>query len=512
MATSDYEIVVGAKDQATRILEQVSGQTRALTRNIQTMSKRTERSTEKMDRAFKGLKATLKPLLAAFAAVKVTTAGFRVVSNAAEAFDTQREAVRGLTQALELNGDAMGPTVEQHAAFASQLQDLANVGDEVTLGLMKQASMLGINNEQLQDATRAAIGMSEATGASLEDSLRKVNETIHGNTEAFAEFLPQLRQAKTDEEKLAIVLAASEKGLAQKASRANEAAGSAERLSNTWGDFLEVVGESLAPVRVFINNGLSALIEKIQGELIPVLAFAETIITNFGKVWEFIKLKINLAMTGIVEDVKHTFITTIPTYLNWFAENWLNIITDVFNGTVTVIKNAMTNAADIIRAVVEAIRNGLQGGIGGLMNEIGEIAGRSLLEGFEAQTKALPEIAMRNLTAGEQEMKSRLAQLAVEIGSEYQRNLAERLTADGGANGLGNLALQLGGSKPKGGSEKDQTTGVESRLLTRGQTQNGPREMRKLVENIARNVKRVADNTDTDTSQSDDTFRVELVK
>lgn len=556
---SDVTIDIGARNLASKVFDRVGKDVRGFTGmarraasgfvgSIRSMATTTKKSTGQMASSFNMLKTAAVPLLALFAAIKAATAGFRVIGQAASAFDTQQEAVRGLTQALEMSGDTVGPTIEQHKAFASELQQVANVGDEVTLGLMKQASMLGVSNDQLQDVTKAAVGLSEATGQGLEASLRLVQRAIEGDTGALARYIPAIRNATTEEEKLAIITQTAEKGIAQKADRALTAAGSAERLSNSWGDFLEVVGEALAPVRAFISTGLAVLVETIQSAVIPALAaimpsaetvaaamekmrvgivkavtFAEVVLTNFGSIWEIVKTGAALQITGLVEDFRHGFTVVVPAYAKWFSDNFVNMISDAFNASITVVKNATLNMGDILVRLWDFVRSGMAGGSEKLFVDIGTIASRSLLDGFEAQTQALPEVLGRSLTDSEQEMMRKIGGLATNLGDEYQQKLAERLGASGpdaaragqislDPFGLGDqaknvIANNAGAKSASAGSG----SAVVSRLLTRGQTESGPERMVKLLEKVDKKLGKLIDNTRPDESQSEDTFKVEMV-
>src|SRR5690606_38128169 len=122
---------------------------------------------------------------------------------------------------------------------------LTGVGDEVTLGLMKQASMLGVNAEQLDDAAKAAIGLSEATGKSLDESIKIVNNSLAGEFGALGEVIPAMRQMTTEEEKLAAVLELSRRGLEAKTAASGTVAGMTDRASGAIGDLMESVGALL---------------------------------------------------------------------------------------------------------------------------------------------------------------------------------------------------------------------------------------------------------------------------
>lgn len=522
--SKDVEIVIGAKDQASAILRNVSSETKQMTRSVKTMASNTVQSTKKVEGAFQSLKAAAGPLLAAYAAFKGATAGLRIISDSAAAFDKQREAVRGLAQALEQSGDSAGPSIDQLQTFASELQKVTNVGDEVTLGLMKQASMMGVSNENLQDVTRAAIGLSEATGQGLEESLKKVNAAINGNAGSLQEMLPSIRNAATEEERLAIVLEASEKGLAQKAARAGEAAGSAERLSNSWGDFLEVIGEALAPVRAFISTGLAVLVETIQSAVIPALAtimpsaetvasamaamkaaivqavtVVEVVIGNFGTVWELASVSTQLYVTSIANDVMHAFTSTIPQYINWFSENFVALITDAFSAVVTVIKNRIKQMGDLIIALWDFVKSGFKGGAEKLFADVGSIASRNLLEGFQSQTKELPKIVSRSMTDGEQAMAGKIGSLAGKLGAEYRDKLSSRMSEAGESAGddlLGGInlkakeaviaakdaAAEVAKENVQKTSAVQNLTATESRLQTRGSADQASDKIAKNTE------------------------------
>ena len=524
----DVEIVIGAKNQASAIMEKVGKDARTLGGSVQKAAKESVSATKKMESGFNALKSAAGPLLAAFAAFKTATAGFRIIGEAAAAFDVQEEAVRGLTTALEMNGAAAGPTIEQHQEFASTLQGMLNVGDEVTLSLMKQASMLGVQNDQLQDVTRAAIGLSEATGISLEDALRKVNGALSGNAGALQEYLPAIRNATTEEEKLAIVLAASEKGLKQKEDRSKTAAGSAERLSNTWGDFLEVIGKALEPVRMLVNNGLNLLVEVIQSFVIPAIAaitptvetmksvmdsmrtkvmqvvtMVEVVVGNLGTVFQMAKDAISLQVLGIMGTIQHAFTVAIPEYAAWFGRNFVNLLTDAFNLATTVVQNYVKNAADILLRLWDFIASGMKGGASSLFSDIGKIAGRSLTDGFEAVTGSLPSIAERQLTETEKVLQARLGKNAGDIAKQYQEKLAERMRATGKdageafGEGLGLTGSGAGGGAGAG-AQSQPIQSSESRLLVRGPVESKQEKMQTVLEDIAKTLKKISSNTEED--------------
>lgn len=497
------EVVIGAKDQASAILQQVAAQTRRVGSGVKQAATDTQSSTSSMSRSFSNLAGAVKGLVAGFLAYKATQASLRFLSSSAAAADVQAEAERSLAKAIELAGDATGPTIQQHKEWASQLQQVANVGDEVTLGLMKQASMLGVSNENLQDVTRAAIGLSEATGQDMNTSLRAVQLALAGNFTQLGRYVPAIREAATEEEKLAIVQDLASKGLIQKAERAKTAQGAGERLANSWGDFKEVIGKALEPVRLLVSTGLAVLVETIQTSVIPAIAsitpsaetlgnvmqamrdaviraitFIEVIVGNFGTVWEIAKKSAELQLLGIAETISYYLTQVIPAYANWFGQNWFNIIRDSFAAAYTVIRNWIDNASNAFLAFFEWMRSGFEGGTTGLWKRIGESWSKDLLDGFQATTTSLPEIAARQITASEQALMSEISGLTNDIAAQYQSTLADRLGAAGSVAGqslLENLDLAATQASQMGEGVKAQMNTLQAtqgRLLTRGSGNN----------------------------------------
>lgn len=541
----DIEMVIGAKDLATRTLNDVGKQAGDLGKSVRGMSRSATADTKRVEGAFQSLKAAAGPLVAAYAAFKTAVAGFQFIRDSAAAFDVQEEAVRGLTQAIRLNGDTIGPTIAQHEAFASALQNAVNVGDEVTLGLMKQASMLGVSNDKLQDVTKAAIGMSEVTGQGLEASLQAVTRAMSGNFSQLERYVPAIREASTEQEKLAIIAEMAGKGMDQQAERALTAAGSAQRLSNTWGDFQEVIGEALAPVRLLINNGLNVLIETIQTAVIPALQAItpsietvnlwmeklrvavitsvttwEVLIGNLPKIWGIVVDSISLQVLRIIEVTRHAFTEVIPAYARWFGENFTNIIRDAVVGVMTIIRNFGHNLGEAMFAIFDFVRSGMEGGLSGLSQKLGDAMFVGLMDGFEAKTSALPEVAARRITETEKLLAERVGKATDDVMGELQEKLAERLGNAGHAGGeelakaidlqlQGIEALQGDGGLGGIASAVQNLSSTESRLLTRGRRE-GPQQILDLLTKIDRNTKKTADNTESTVEASAERERLQV--
>lgn len=503
-------------------LKKMAGEARSAAANVASSMNSLGKAAESM----KGFGSTLKKLTIGFIGFKAAQAALGKVQGFAEAFNTQEAAVTGLSKALELNGEFSDQALASHKAFASQMQEVANVGDEVTLGLMKQASMAGVSGDQLQTVTSTAIGLAEATGISLDEAMKKTISSVTGNAAALGEMIPAVRNARTEEERLAAITDVARKGLEQKKEAATTLAGVMAHARNAVGDLMEKIGELLEPILTVVYEGISimsnVLIQLVDSmitamggaeklseilrsvmmsvvtNVVKALTFAEVIFLNFGDVIDIAMSSAKLVIIGFVEDIKHFFTVVIPEYGRWFGRNWTNLISDAFMGMVTIAKNALTNLVamigELMKLMLMPLKEGLEGGFANIARNIGDIAGRNLLDGFQSSTEALPEIADRALTDTERELQQRVGQMSGNLAEEFDQSFNQRMDSITSAMGLDLGELdQLKGKPVAKGLAEQAISATESRLLTRGPGQ-GPTVL-DLLQDIKKSNDQIVENT-----------------
>lgn len=468
------------------------------------------------------------------AAINLVTGSFSklagFVATGVKDFDRAQEAIRALSKAMELNGGSTEEAIARNIELADALELRTNVEAEAVAELMKSAAMLGVQNDQLGEVAKTAIGLSEAMGISLEDGLKKARLATEGNFNSFNKLIPSMKDMATNEEKLAAVMDLANKGLAQKEDSANSAAGAYQRMMHKVGTMIETVGEALSPFRKLAFDGIGFLADKISELLVPAVAsigpavefagkmvewlqsaavasingiiraftFVEVVVQNFGTVFEAMVTSAHLQFVTLADMARHALTVQMPAYAAWFADNFVNLMRDAFNATVTIAANLGEKIGNILSRIWEYISSGMEGGFSQLSSDIGKLAAGSLLEGFEATTAALPEIAARAITDKEKELTSKLAGLGGRLGDEFNKKLAgrligveEKLGADvgpialkmesGKGDGSGESAIDkaLGGGGGGGGGSLTASTG---RLLTRGPGSDIPDLLRKLID------------------------------
>ena len=504
MATNGIDFVIGGKDKAAPAMTSVE-------KSLQ----RLEQKTESVAAATKRLAAVGGVLAAAYGLVKTALAALGGLDKINAAYDAQTAAVKRLNAALAIRGQQAASAAMQQTA--KDLEKLTGVSDQATLALMQTAQSMGFATDKADDAAKAAIGLAEATGKTAEQSLSDMKAALEGNFDAFVGLNPQIMYMRTNQEKMAAVIAIANQGLAQQSKDMGTVSGSGRRADSSIGSLMESFGKIIAPIRVLINAGIQQLATALDKLLVPVVQYAtsvlenigpvmdyvkekvtqainvmigaftffEVILTNLSSVWEIVKAAAELAMITVSEAVMHTLTKTIPAYAMWFGENFINLIKDAFNGVIAVITNAGRIIGEMVYQIFEFIASGGSGGIDGLMSGLGQSASISLLDGFKSQLTSLPEIAARQLTQREKDLADKIGAVGGRLGQEFSDKMSERMLGVGSA--LGDEVKNATAGINLQGRPAVMMQGIpatEGRLLTRGPGTRIPDIMQQILQEL----------------------------
>ncbi len=517
---NDVDIVIGAKNQASKILDDVGRSTQMLATNVAS-------SAEKIKVSFAAIAAPLAAIGTAIAAFKGGGELISFLTSSAQAFGDSEEASRKLSLAIDLNGESSQSSMERHSALADTLQRTMNIEDEVTKGLMAQASMLGVADDKLDDTTKAAIGLATAMGTSLDDGLAKVRKALDGNFTSIERQIPAIKALKTEEGKFAAILSLSEKGLMQKAASSDMASQADERAMLAIGELMESVGAAVLPLQAMAYQGLEIVATSINTAFGPALKNAGTAIDrlnvrvlsgfksvaigvvtagtilevaweNLGNLAAIASASVILSLETMRADAQNALTVAIPAYVIWFGDNFSNLITDACAAVIKTFENMGKIVGEIFAAIWLVIAG--EQTVGEAMENIGRAAGRGLLDGFKATTKELPDVLTRALTDTEKSMTSFLSTASNNIAGQLDSKLTERLKAvndalapkeeDDEAKKIGkNFRMNKAGEKKEKQDTESILTATESRLLTRGKVDNA-------TEKVAQNTTRMIEQND----------------
>ena len=560
---SDINIVVGAEDQATKILKQVERSTAELTKSVDRMGQVSENTAKVFSVGFKSIAGVAAGVGAAIVAIKGVTAAIAGMSASVDAFNTQEEAARGMTQAQQ--------------EFAAALQVSTNLGDEATLALMRQAEMMGVSKDQTDEVATASAGLAEALGIGQSAALKMVTQAMAGNTSMLARSIPALRGVTDQTEALAIISETAGKGLLKLQTDAQSTRGVMERSAGAFGDLSEKIGALFEPIYRVTHQGLAIFAETLQTALGPAITsvngafdsmrpyieaamegfrstaivvgvaveaivsvmgglvtavfgtagstasgaemissaidgaarfiigaitIVEVALTNLPTVWDMAVTGIALHLETMRADVEHVFTVVLPTYIGWFGDNALNLLTDYFNLYVTILTNFGEKVANFWSTIFDFISSGFDGGVSGLASKLGEALSGSLVEGFIAKTESLPEIAGRELTGAEAALAGDLARMGSDLAGQFNDKFQSRIAAlDADLSSsvqvevpdIGALARQEIDSKVE--VSIPQLKGTDERLLTRGsvddpnkQTAENTKALVEATKNLGKDI------------------------
>lgn len=484
---NDVNIVIGAQDQASKILADVGKSTEKLAAQMSKASEQTSKTQKTFDFALKGFIAFKVAAMAATGAVKAVTASIAGMQASVEAFNTQEEAARGMTQA--------------QLDFAASLQVATNIGDEATLALMKQAEMLGVSKDKTEGLVLASAGLGESLRMDQATAMKLVMQATAGNTAALSRYIPELKGVTDQTEALAIIQRVAGTGLEKLQDDANTTKGAMERSAGAFGDLSEKIGALFAPIYKVTHTGLAIFAETLQTALGPAidlvsngfdglqpyidafmegmqaaaivvgttveviisiirsmsgaftsyfgksesttemltrtidnaatfiiksLTFIEVGIANFGTAWQMAVDSAALSMVQLANDAEHIFTVVIPAYVQWYVDNLYNMNRDIIVGILTMLQNFGKNVGEFWGNVWSWVSSGMEGGLAGLTENLSKGMFVGLTDGFEAATKELPKIAARTATNTEKELARGLGESAMKLADEYDRKVRER--------------------------------------------------------------------------------------
>jgi len=250
-------------------------------------------SIKKVDRSIMGLTSS------ALAYTAAATAIVGIAKKTIDAYGVQEKAERKLASAL-------GHTNKGLLAQASALQQVSSHGDEAIIAVQALISNMGIAEGDIGNATKMAIGLSEALGVDLNMAAKAAAGAIQGDTNMLTRYIPLLKTTKDETEKLAIVQEVANKGLIQARDAAETMSGSMEQAGMAVGDAAEALGGLLAPTVTavaggvqFLAEGLSNTVKGLQGIKLIAQEFDLLTVSETQSAEQLAKFKETISGQGI---------------------------------------------------------------------------------------------------------------------------------------------------------------------------------------------------------------------
>ena len=213
------------------------------------------KNVDKTTDSFKNFGKVLKGGLAIGGAIAAFRGLSKVVGDLTEAYSAQEDAEAKLAQAVNNNPLLDRSSAARLQSFASELQQITTVGDEVTISMAGMLASFGRSEGEIRNIITAATDLAAATDLTLESAIRNLNKTFGGLSGELGELIPELKDFTKEQLEAgeAVEMIGEQFEGAAKAA-ADTYSGSVDGLKAAIGDLAETAGRDFADAaKPFVN-------------------------------------------------------------------------------------------------------------------------------------------------------------------------------------------------------------------------------------------------------------------
>ncbi len=378
----------------------------------------------------------------------------RGVVEVTDAFIEAESSSITLAAALRATGEAAGFTTDELETYANELMRLTTVDDDAfkrIMGIM--ATFRNVSGDVFKESIELVADMSVQFGGLESGAIRlgkALNDPVRGMT-ALSRVGIQFSETQKESIELFVeqndLMAAQQIILAeltnqfggQARAQVDSFGGSIAQLSNAFGQLKEDMGKAIA---------------EIPG-LITGIQIATVAIENIGLTWDVVWLRTQLTLVGVLEDIEHAFTVQVPEILQFFKDNWINVLETIGSA----ISHFFINLVKNIWAVILDIKTILTGEDWGSVYV-------PMLDGFENTIEKFAGFTKRAMTdvekAIEAELFVKLAAMRLLIDERLARKAPDLKDIIPFGPDVGD------GEAVKAGKKRGDLRADESRFLTFG--------------------------------------------
>lgn len=315
---------------------------------------------DKTSKSFKDFGKILKRGLALGGATVAFKKIADAVNQVSEAYSKQQDAEIKLATAVANNPLLDRGATSRLQEFASELQQITTVGDEVAISMAGMLGSFGRSEDEIRDIIVAANDLSSATGITLDSAVRNLNRTYGGMTGEIGELIPELRDLTKEQlESGAAVELVSEKFAGMGEAAAQGLSGVKAQFDNAKGDLEESLGSVLAPIQTRMFSKLADGFRDFTGWLNDNAGNIYAVFTNIVPIMrESLTLIGRLMIELFTGD---TLVNTIASFADFFWNHFkikIQFIGQMFGALFDSVREAQdTFGADAGKAFWESYMN-----------------------------------------------------------------------------------------------------------------------------------------------------------
>lgn len=242
MATEELGLIIRARDEASKAIENFSNKLHIAVRNTFTLN---------------AASVALGSVMS-----NVVTSAYQSVSAAIkeginDAMEAEVAEMR-LATAMKNTGEYSEKNMQSLKNLASQLQKTTGTEDDAIIASMGLGKQLGLTNEEIEKLLPAVLDMSKGVGIDLETAMRMAARSSEGGANALSRWGIQLTEGTTEAERLdEVVTKLNEKFGGQAVAYLETNKGKMEALDTAWGNAKESAGNMVLNIGA-ISDAMTA--------------------------------------------------------------------------------------------------------------------------------------------------------------------------------------------------------------------------------------------------------------
>lgn len=363
MDSRTVEIIIRAKDEASRILDRVNGAAKDADSG----------GVSKLKAGTIALGAAMGNL-----AVQAGQVAVQQLGASMNAFKESRAQTAELEQVLKSTGRTSEFTLEQLTNMASGLEKVSLFEDEAIMNT--QSLMLGFANigkDIIPQATQSAMDMAQAMGTDLQSATIQLSKALNDPIEGVSA-LSRVGVTFTEDEKkmmeqmvktgdsasaqqMILKTLAGPNGFGGAAKAASDAAGPTETLKDIFNNAKESVGgfltEALEKTITYIMDVAVPAFKEWWDKIQPVvMAIYDFLKPSLEALWNTLEQNLLPAFQKLWNAIQPILpvIGALLVGAIWLVINALNIVIQVFSWLVQVIANVITWIVNLVKWFIDA--------------------------------------------------------------------------------------------------------------------------------------------------------------
>jgi hypothetical protein len=212
-----------------------------------------------------------------------------------EKYAEHEKSVIRLKAAIESNGRAAEPVIENYEKFATTISNVTLTTKGATLALLQQAESMGLQDDQAKRAVKNAIALASARGMEAGGVLRLTAALERGETHGLNRFLRAELAGVKESDRARVAMEALAKKFGVATAEANSTAGRIERLHRSLAGLSKDVGEVVANAIRPLVEWVTAAVDAFKAADPSIKKIAVAAITAAGA---FLAWKPAMAVLG----------------------------------------------------------------------------------------------------------------------------------------------------------------------------------------------------------------------